>query len=243
MKTTVSRRCLITAVLMFCAAGAPAAAQVTVFDPSNYASNVLQAARALDQVNNQIVSLQNQALSLINQARNLAQLPYSALSTIQQNLTGIGELLGQAQRIAFDVRAIEEAYARDYQGLAQASDRDLLRAAQARWENSAAAFKDALTVQAGVVAKLPATAGEIQALASASQGAVGVVQAAQAGNQLLAVQTQQLTQLIALMAAQGRAQALEQADRAASREQAREQFRRFIGRGEAYQPAPAEMFR
>ena len=80
-------------------------------------------------------------------------------------------------------------------------------------------------------------------LAGASQGAVGVVQAAQAGNQLLAVQTQQLTQLIALMAAQGRAQALEQADRAASREQARELFRRFIDRGEGYQPAQVEMFR
>ena len=63
------------------------------------------------------------------------------------------------------------------------------------------------------------------------------------GNQLLAVQTQQLTQLIALMAAQGRAQALEQADRAASREQARELFRRFIDRGEGYQPAQVEMFR
>ena len=68
---------------------APAAAQVTVFDPTNYASNVLQAARALEQVNNQIQSLQNQALSLVNQARNLAQLPYSALATIQASGSGV----------------------------------------------------------------------------------------------------------------------------------------------------------
>src|SRR3954453_24192979 len=59
------------------AAGVPARAQMTVFDPSNYSQNVLTAARALQQINNQIQSLQNEAMSLINEARNLASLPYS----------------------------------------------------------------------------------------------------------------------------------------------------------------------
>jgi len=48
-----------------------------VFDPSNYAENVLQAARALEQINNQIQSLQNEAQMLINQAHNPASAPYS----------------------------------------------------------------------------------------------------------------------------------------------------------------------
>ena len=52
--------------------GVPARAQMTVFDPTNYSQNVLTAARALQQVNNQIQSLQNEAMSLINEARNLA---------------------------------------------------------------------------------------------------------------------------------------------------------------------------
>lgn len=43
----------------------PAAAQWVVYDPTNYAQNVLQAARALQQINNQITSLQNEAQSLI----------------------------------------------------------------------------------------------------------------------------------------------------------------------------------
>jgi type IV secretion system protein TrbJ len=42
---------------------------LVVFDPNNYAQNVLTAARALEQFNNQITSLQNQALMLINQAK------------------------------------------------------------------------------------------------------------------------------------------------------------------------------
>src|SRR3546814_1525509 len=40
---------------------APASAQWVVYGPTNYAQNVLQAARALQQVNNQITSLQNEA--------------------------------------------------------------------------------------------------------------------------------------------------------------------------------------
>lgn len=39
---------------------------IIVFDPSNYAQNVLQAARALQQINQQITSLQNEAQMLIN---------------------------------------------------------------------------------------------------------------------------------------------------------------------------------
>ena len=50
----------------------PSLAQVVVFDPNNYAQNVLTAARALQQINNQITSLQNQTQMLINQAKNLA---------------------------------------------------------------------------------------------------------------------------------------------------------------------------
>ena len=50
-----------------------------VYDPSNYAQNVLTAARTLEQINNQIQQLQNEAQMLINQARNLASLHYSSL--------------------------------------------------------------------------------------------------------------------------------------------------------------------
>ena len=38
----------------------PAVAQAIVFDPNNYVQNVLTAARSLQQINNQITSLQNQ---------------------------------------------------------------------------------------------------------------------------------------------------------------------------------------
>src|SRR4051794_30468905 len=61
-----------TVVLALAIALVPAKGQMLVYDPSNYAQNVLQAARALQQINNQITSLQNQTQMLLNQARNLA---------------------------------------------------------------------------------------------------------------------------------------------------------------------------
>jgi P-type conjugative transfer protein TrbJ len=53
----------------------PAIGQMVVYDPSNYAQNVLQAARALQQINNQVTSLQNQTQMLLNQVKNLTSLP------------------------------------------------------------------------------------------------------------------------------------------------------------------------
>ena len=44
------------ACLAFASVCAPARAQMIVYDPSNYAQNVLQAARALQQISNQITS-------------------------------------------------------------------------------------------------------------------------------------------------------------------------------------------
>ena len=78
---------------------------------------------------------------------------------------------------------------------------------------------------------------------TASQSATGALQAAQAGNQLVALQSQQLADLTALMAAQGRAEALDMAERAAAKAQAREQLRRFLTPRVGYEPGNARMFR
>ena len=92
----------------------PARAQSIVFDPNNYAQNVLTAARALQQINNQITSLQNQAQMLINQAKNLASLPYSSLQLLQSSIQRTQQLLAQAQRIAYDVQQINTAFSTTY---------------------------------------------------------------------------------------------------------------------------------
>jgi P-type conjugative transfer protein TrbJ len=222
----------------------PGRAQMVVYDPSNYAQNVLQATRALQQINNQITSLQNQTQMLLNQSKNLASLPYSSLQSIEQSLTRTQQLVNQAQRLTFDVNQIDQAFHRIYpQGYTGAtSSQQLTLDAHERWRNALAAHHDALKVQAGVVQNLDTTRTEINALVSSSQSAVGALQATQSGNQLIALQIKQLADLTAVIAAQSRAQSLSAAREAANQDQAREQFSRFLGGTQGYQPQTVRMF-
>ena len=58
-------RTLLLLVMLGTALGVPPArAQWAVFDSANYAQNVLEAARALRQIDNQIQELQNESLML-----------------------------------------------------------------------------------------------------------------------------------------------------------------------------------
>ncbi len=214
-----------------------------VYDPSNYAQNVLTAARTLEQINNQITSLQNEAQMLINQARNLASLPHSSLQQLQQNVQRTQQLLGQAQNLAFEVGQIDQAFQSQYGNVSlSATDAQLVADARGRWENTVGGLQDAMRVQAGVVGNIDSNRAEMAALVGQSQGATGALQATQAGNQLLALQSQQLSDLIALISANGRADALTEAERATAAEQGREQRRRFLTPGSGYQPGNAQMF-
>ena len=243
MKTLRSMLAAGIAALTLMTATAPAHAQFTVFDPSNYAQNVLTAARSLQQINNQITALQNQAQSLINQTRNLTSLPFSSLQQLQQSIARTQALLQQAQGIAYDVQNIDQAFRTTYgAATASMSSQQLVSGAQARWQQSVQSLQDAMRVQATVVGNLDTNRSQMSALVSSSQSATGALQAAQAGNQLLALQAQQLADLTAAVAAQGRAQSLEAAQRATAQDQAREQLRRFLTPGTGYQPTTVTMF-
>lgn len=221
----------------------PAHAWKIVFDPSNYAQNVLTAARTLEQITHQITSLQNEAQMLINQARNLASLPFSALQQIQRSVQRTQQLLQQAQNIAFDVQQIDRAFQQQYGNVSMsASDHQLVADARTRWQNTVGGLQDAMRVQAGVVGNIDTNRTQMSELVNQSQGATGALQATQAGNQILALQSQQLSDLIALISANGRAGALTEAERAAAVAQGREQRRRFLTPGGSYQPGNAQMF-
>ena len=214
-----------------------------VYDPSNYAQNVLTAARTLEQINNQITSLQNEAQMLINQARNLASLPYSSLQQLQQNVSRTQQLLSQAQNIAFEVGQIDQAFQQQYGNVSlSTTDAQLVADARSRWENTVGGLQDAMRVQAGAVGNIDSNRAEMAALVGQSQGATGALQATQAGNQLLALQSQQLSDLIAVISANGRADALTEAERATAAEQGRIQRERFLTPGSGYQPGNAQMF-
>jgi len=225
---------------------APAQAQFggIVYDPSNYAQNVLTAARTLQQINNQITQIQNQAQSLINQARNLTSLPTSLLAPIQQDIDRTRQLISQAQQVAYNVSDIDRVFSQRYPSgsLTGTSSADLVADAQSRWKDALASYQDALRTAATVATHLDGTRAHVGTLVDASQGATGALQAAQAGNQLTALQTQQLADIAAMLAAEARAASLQAARAAADEAAAREQGRRFLARGPAYTEQRVSLF-
>lgn len=63
-----------------------------MFDSTNHAQNLLQAARALEQINHQVQSLQNQATMLENMGRNLKMFDFQQLQQITSALQKIDGL-------------------------------------------------------------------------------------------------------------------------------------------------------
>lgn len=86
---------------------APAAA-IPVFDAGNYAQNVLQAARALEQIDHQIRSLQNEAQMIQAMTRNLERIDFPELARIKAAIERIDGLMGQAQAIDYRVDRLDE---------------------------------------------------------------------------------------------------------------------------------------
>jgi P-type conjugative transfer protein TrbJ len=220
-----------------------ASAQLTVYDPINYSQNVLTAARELQSVNNQITQLQHETTSLLNQTKNLTALPTSILSQLQQNITRTQALVSQAQNIAYDVTKINQAFSSTYgTGSLTATDTQLVTNAQTRWQFSVAGLQDSMRTQATVLGNSNNYQTQASGLVTASQGASGALAATQAGNQLLAIQSQQLNDLTALLAAQARAQDLKAAEDATAAAQGAEQRKRFIQLRNDYTPGTAQMF-
>src|SRR3546814_11476562 len=78
--------------------------------------------------------LQNQATSLVNEARNLQSLPTSTLQELQGQVDRTRGLLGDAQRVAFDVGDIQTAFAARYRRSEERRvGKECVRPCSSRW--------------------------------------------------------------------------------------------------------------
>lgn len=209
----------------------PPAKAIPVFDSANYAENLLQAARSLTQIDNQIKALQNQA-------KNLLKLDYNSVGEMTNALNRISTLMGQGQRVSFNVNDTNanflQLYPAEYKASLTADDR--VRDARTRWETSMDGYRQTMTIQSQVVENVSRDGQRLAELVSQSQGAQGSLQAQQATNQLLALTTQQQLQISSMMAAQFRAETLERARLAHEEEEGRQSFKKFMGKRDAYTP-------
>jgi type IV secretion system protein TrbJ len=209
---------------------APASAGMPVFDATNYAQNLLQAARALEQINNQVKSLQNEASMLQNMAKNLATIDFPQLQRITSAMQRIDQLMGQAQGVEYKVKGLDQQVRTLFPGaLREALTTDQhTKQARAQLDAATAAYRQAMGVQAQVAENVKEDAGLLNELAASSQSSVGSLQVGQAANQLLALSVKQQLQLQNLMASEFREAALDRARRAQAEEDGKAATRRFL---------------
>lgn len=209
----------------------PASAQLAVYDPANHVQNIYQAVRTLQQVDQQIQQLTHEIAMLENMARDLENLPDSIASDILSRMQRIDDLMRDAEGIGYKVeeieRAYEEAYPEDY-GDTPPENAVLVEQAHSRWKQSRTAYRESLAVTAQVVASAREDSSSLDRLIGDSQSAVGNLQVLQAGNQIEALQTEQLMQMESMMAAHYRAEALERSRNLAEAERGRARTKSFL---------------
>ena len=89
----------------------PASAQLAVYDPANHAQNILQAVRALQEIDNQVRQLTHEIDMIEKMARDLETLPVEvARAIIADRIRRIGELMRDAEGIGYGVEEVEEEY-------------------------------------------------------------------------------------------------------------------------------------
>lgn len=213
-------------------------AALPVFDPTNYAQNLLQAARALQQINQQIQQLQNEAQMIAGMKANLAKLGFSAIPQLTSTLRKIDGLMAQARGIDFRVSGLDAQFKQLFpqMSLSNPTTGNVLTSARARLDEVMATFRQTMGVQAQVVENVQGDAQLLSTLVDKSQNAAGALEAQQATNQLLALTAKQQFQLQTMMAAQFRSQSMEAAARAQAESDARAATKRFLGSGRAYRP-------
>lgn len=203
-----------------------------VYDPANHTQNILSAARALEEITNQVQQLAHEIEMLENMARDLERLPDSIASDILRRMRRIEDLMRQAEGIGYGVDEVEREYEEIYPetyGETPPDAQVLVEDARRRWRQSRSAFRESLTVTASVVETSRADSESLNNLLGQSQSAAGNLQVLQAGNQIEALQTEQLMQIEAIMAAHYRAEALDRARELAEAERGRARTKTFLG--------------
>lgn len=213
----------------------PASAQLfgggVVYDPANHVQNILTAVRSLQEINQQIEQLTHEIEMLENMARDLERLPDSIANDILRRLQRIDQLMRDAEGIGYRVEEVErdyeEIYPEDY-GATPPDQKVLVADARRRWLQSRSAYRESLLVTAQVVSTAREDSENLDKLVGTSQSAAGNLQVAQAGNQIEALQTEQLMQIESMMASHYRAEALERARELAEAERGRARTRSFL---------------
>jgi P-type conjugative transfer protein TrbJ len=193
---------------------------MTVYDPTNYAQNLLQAARALEQIHNQIQQIEQQA-------RMLTKNPLQLSPELSESIGAARELFDAAKGIAFEMDKVSEDLRTLYPETWDDFDLDQVSTRTDQWlKQDRIALERSLRAEAQAAQSIGGVQARIDKALKSSADADGQTGATQASNQLLGINASQLAQIQALLASQSRVLTTERLERVAREERAREIQRR-----------------
>lgn len=224
---------LIVALLLSAAPARQAQAQWVVLDPANLAQSIAQVANMIEQITNQVRQIEQASAML---ARNPLQLS----PDVSRSIAEARAVFAQAEGLAFEANQVGAQLRALYPETWERHELGAVLAQSDQWLAEArASIARAMEAEARAVASIDNAQGQIDRALSSSSGAEGQTSAIQAGNQLLGIQAGRLTEIHALLVAQGRALQTERMERLAREERAEEIRRRAFPSARRTNPQPA----
>ncbi len=159
-----------------------------VLDPSNLAQAIAQVALLKEMIENEVNMIANQVQQLENDARNLASLEFSAIQEYTSDLQSLFETLGTIEGLIQHLSELESKFEEFYPDLSIESDpiasASMAADMHSRLQRTRDMIKGSLKTSAKVLENMPKSQEHLTALMENSQLAEGILQAAQAGNQI-----------------------------------------------------------
>ena len=185
---------------------APAVAFATgipVVDVANLTQNTLTAIRELQSDLNEATMIANQSKQLANDALNLTSLNYSIVgqfnSEFRQMFSAVGSVQGLMQNLGDLESRFQQLYPDFNDESSEVPTATIAQQINTWVDQSREMMKGAEETGGQVLANLPTTQGQLDQLMSSSQGAAGILEAAQSGNQIAATISQNLMNLTAVL--------------------------------------------
>ena len=215
---------IVLSVFLIVSGPAQKAEALIVYDPTNYAANIQTSLKQVESVINELKMLENQAKQLLQlgQIPELQQLSktFNDLMKIRNEVTSLLNSYGQFQQEW-------DSVFKDFASVSGMSGAEWSKQAEKMLSESNKSLYDSVKAQTSV-SQIESDAQALSALQNASQNAQGVLQAAQAGNQIAATTTQQLMRLQSIMAASNTAQSVYYRELKARDEKAAAEGARFF---------------
>lgn len=198
----------------------PASAQIPVIDPANLAQSITQVTHMVQQLRNQVQQIE-QATAMLRQN------PLQLSPELSQSIGEARALFQSVQGIAYEADQLGDQVRTLYPETWEDFDLDRVLSQSDAWMNeSRQSLQRAMEAEARAAQRIEQTQGRINRALQSSSAAEGQTGAIQASNQLLGIQASQLTEIHALLIAQGRALETERMERIAREERASEIRRR-----------------